>query len=48
MVIITSYFAGETYGLLGPQSAATVIENETPFDCIVVTVTSQDDKRQVK
>jgi len=25
MAIITSYFAGETYGLLGPQMAATLI-----------------------
>ena len=48
MVIITSYFEGETYGLLGPQAAATTITKQTPFDCIVVTVTSQDDKRQVK
>ncbi|MCP3954354.1 MAG: hypothetical protein GY697_19380 [Desulfobacterales bacterium] len=48
MAIITSYFTGETYGLLGPQAAATVITRETPFDCIVVTVTNEDDKQSVK
>jgi len=45
MAIITSYFIGETYGLLGPQAAATIIERETPFDCIVVTVANGDDIR---
>lgn len=48
MAIVTSYFVDETYGLLGPQTAATIIEKETPFDCIVVTVTNGDDKRHVK
>ncbi len=48
MAIITSYFAGETYGLLGPQAAATIISKKTPFDCIVVTVTNADDKQSVK
>lgn len=48
MAIVTSYFTGETYGLLGPQAAATIISNQTPFDCIVVTVTNEDDKRSVK
>ena len=48
MAIITSYFAGETYGLLGPQAAATIISEETPFACIVVTVTSADDRQSVK
>jgi hypothetical protein len=48
MAIVTSYFTGETYGLLGPQAAATLISNQTPFDCIVVTVTNEDDKPSVK
>ena len=48
MAVITSYFAGETYGLLGPQAAATIISAQTPFDCIVVTVTNDDDKQSVK
>ena len=46
--IITSYFAGETYGLLGPQMAATVIRENTPFDCIVIAVTRDDDKTLLK
>ena len=48
MAIVTSYFSGETYGLLGPQAAATLISNQTPFDCIVVTVTNENDKQSVK
>ncbi|MCP4295873.1 MAG: hypothetical protein GY786_09730, partial [Proteobacteria bacterium] len=47
-VIITSYFSGETYGLLGPQMAATVIRENTPFDCIVIAVTRDDDKTLLK
>jgi hypothetical protein len=31
MVIISSYFSNETYGLLGPQMAATIIQENTPF-----------------
>jgi hypothetical protein len=44
MVILTSYFSGETYGLLGPQIAATIIEEETPYECIVLAVAREDDK----
>ena len=44
MVIIASYFVGETYGLLGPQMAATVIQENTPYECIVVAVAREDDK----
>ncbi|RLB28755.1 MAG: hypothetical protein DRG66_03095, partial [Deltaproteobacteria bacterium] len=44
MVIIASYFAGETYGLLGPQMAATIIRENTPYDCIVIAVAREDDK----
>lgn len=44
MAIIASYFTGETYGLLGPQMAATVIQENTPYECIVVTVAREDDK----
>ena len=46
--IISSYFSGETYGLLGPQMAATVIRENTPFDCIVIAVTRDDDKSLLK
>jgi hypothetical protein len=48
MAILTAYFAGETYGLLGPQMAATVIREHTPFDCMVIAVTRQDDKAVLK
>ena len=48
MAIITSYFNGETYGLLGPQMAATIIEDNSLFDCIVVAVTREDNKDLVK
>ncbi len=44
MAIIASYFDGETYGLLGPQMAATVIREHAPFDCIVIAVAREDDK----
>jgi hypothetical protein len=48
MAIIASYFADETYGLLGPQMAATVIQKNTPYDCIVLAVAHEDDKRLIK
>ena len=48
MVIIASYFEGETYGLLGPQMAATVIQENTSYECIVVGVARKDDKTALK
>jgi hypothetical protein len=48
MAIMASYFTGETYGLLGPQMAATVIQGNTPYDCIVVAVAREDDKPILK
>jgi len=48
MVIITSYFTGETYGLLGPQAAASIITRQTPYECLVVAVTNEDEPRTVK
>jgi hypothetical protein len=48
MAIIASYFAGETYGLLGPQMAATVIYENTSYDCIVIGVAIEDDKVLLK
>ena len=44
MVLVTGYVEGETYGLLGPQLAASIIQEHTLYDCIVVTVTRVDDK----
>lgn len=48
MAIITSYFAGETYGLLGPQMASTIIKKHTPYECIVIAVAKEDDKDLIK
>ena len=48
MAIIASFFKDETYGLLGPQMAATIIQDNTPYDCIVIAVTREDDKASVK
>jgi hypothetical protein len=48
MAIIASYFARESYGLLGPQMAATIIQENTPHDCIVIAVTREDDKTILK
>jgi hypothetical protein len=48
MAIITSYFKGEAYGLLGPQMAATVIEDHTPFECIVIAVSCGDKRISLK
>ena len=48
MAIIASFFKDETYGLLGPQLAATVIQDETSYECIVIAVTREDDKASIK
>jgi hypothetical protein len=48
MVLITGYVEGESYGLLGPQLAASIIQENTIYDCIVVTVTREDDKNILK
>lgn len=48
MAIIASYFKGETYGLMGPQIAATLISRRSPCDCIVIGVTREDRPDAVK
>jgi len=48
MVILTSFFKDETYGLLGPQMAATIIREHTPYECIVIAVTGDYDKATLK
>jgi hypothetical protein len=48
MAIITSFFKGETYGLLGPQMAATIVQDNTPYTCIVIAVAREDDRASVK
>lgn len=47
-VIITSFFKDETYGLLGPQLAATIIQDHTPYECIVIAVTREYDRAALK
>lgn len=48
MAVISSFFSGESYGLLGPQMAATIIEKNTPYDCAVLAVDRRDDKSALK
>ena len=48
MAIITSYFKGETYGLLGPQMAATIIEDLSGCECFVIAVSREDDRIALK
>jgi len=48
LVIITGYFTGESYGLLGPQMAATIINDYTDYEAIVVGITNEDAKKELK
>ncbi|MGD8302765.1 MAG: hypothetical protein PVI55_10115 [Desulfobacterales bacterium] len=48
MVIVTSYFKGEAYGLLGPQMAATIIEDNCNCECMVIAVSRDDDPAVLK
>jgi hypothetical protein len=48
MVILAGYLDGEAYGLLGPQIAATIIREHSPYDCIVIAVTREEDKTFLK
>jgi hypothetical protein len=48
MAIISSYFKDESYGILGPQIAATVISEHSDYDCVVIAVTRVDDKSLIK
>lgn len=48
ILIITGYFKGESYGLLGPQMAATIINENSGFSSIVAAVTNEDDKQELK
>ncbi|MDJ0912213.1 MAG: hypothetical protein QNI95_01530 [Desulfobacterales bacterium] len=38
MAIISSYFQGESYGVLGPQMAASVIRRNSPCESIVIAL----------
>ncbi len=48
MAIISGYFEGETYGLLGPQMAATLISDHTPYKCIVIGATRENRPEELK
>lgn len=48
IVILTGYFQGESYGLLGPQMAATLINDHTDVEAIVVGVTNQDNPGELR
>ena len=48
MAVITSFFKGESYGLLGPQMAATIIEDRCACECIVIGVSREDDRALLK
>jgi hypothetical protein len=49
MVILANYpDAEEGYGLLGPQMAATIIQNNTDYECVVVAVGHDFDKELIK
>ena len=48
MAIIAGYFENESYGLLGPQMAATIIHDHTPYECIVIAVAREYDKSALK
>ncbi|MDJ0985970.1 MAG: hypothetical protein QNJ26_10520 [Desulfobacterales bacterium] len=48
VAIISSYFKGETYGLLGPQMAATIIEDHCNCECIVIAVSREADRSALK
>jgi hypothetical protein len=48
MAIIAGYFENEAYGLLGPQMAATIIQDHAPYECIVIAVTRKYDSAALK
>ncbi len=50
VVVILVNYAGieESYGLLGPQVAATIIQDNTDYECVVVAVGHDADKDTVK
>jgi len=48
MAIIAGYFESEAYGLLGPQMAATIVQDQAPYECIVIAVTRKYDRAALK
>jgi hypothetical protein len=47
LAIITSYFSGEHYGILGPQLAASIIQTQTGCECIVIALTKDYEPEEV-
>ncbi|MCP4020361.1 MAG: hypothetical protein GY729_00845 [Desulfobacteraceae bacterium] len=47
-LIICGYFTGESYGLLGPQMAATIINENSPYSSIVAGITNEDNLSDLK
>lgn len=48
MAIMAGYLENEKYGLLGPQMAATIVQDHTPYECIVIAVTRTYDRDALK
>ncbi len=48
MAIISSYFEGETYGLLGPQMAATLINDHTPYNASLLALNRENRPGELK
>ena len=48
MLILTGYVEGESYGLLGPQLAASIIQENTPYECVVLTLPRHFDRNILK
>ncbi len=48
-IIVANYAGtGESYGLLGPQMAATIIQANTDYDCIVIAIEHDFDRAAAK
>ncbi|MGB5749712.1 MAG: hypothetical protein WBM69_22240 [Desulfobacterales bacterium] len=48
MAIIVGYLENENYGLLGPQMAATIVQDHTPYECILIAVTREYNRAALK
>ena len=48
MAIVVGYIENGNYGLLGPQMAATIIQDHTPYECIVIAVAREYDRTALK
>lgn len=48
MAIISGYFDDDSCGLLGPQLAATIIQEQTEYECIVIAVGRKESREEIK